>query len=155
MQFPSRMVVLAFVLAAMLPALAGAVVQVRAAEQLVYDRGVRKAVVVYRALAAANVMYDQCGDAYSLTQEKRDYLNTLFIEASDAYSKAFYNAYVAKVGAKPEQWVIDDYTRLMLEQQQKVVNNTAISIQKSGCRDKALSYVIAYPENYRRSQPGS
>jgi hypothetical protein len=132
-----------------------AVVLVRNAKQLSQQRSIKQWQPLYEALAAATVVYDQCADFYTITDVQRDYLKTLFLDTTNGYIQAYYDDYVQRVHFIPDQKFMDEVTKILRKQQQRVVNQTAGVIQERGCRDKGIRKILTYPEQYRYiSQPG-
>ena len=130
-------------------------VLVRNAKQLAQQKSIKQWQPLYEALAAATVVYDQCADAYTITDVQHEYLKTLFVDTTNGYIQAYYDDYVKRVGFMPDQKFMDEVTKILRKQQQRVVNQTAGVIQERGCRDKGIRKILTYPEQYRYiSQPG-
>ena len=157
MMIRSRLIGIGFLMLAAVASssVAHAAVIVRSAKDLSQDNDVKKWAPQYEALTAALYAYDKCGADYTITDAQRDYLKNLFSQTNEAYVRAYHNEYVSRVGYIPDQKMMDEIGKILRKQQQRVVDQTALQIQQSGCRDKVISHIIAYPEQYRyMNQPG-
>jgi len=122
---------------------AQAAVLVRGASDLTKDAKVANLVDAFRALSAANVVYDQCKDTYNFTPEQIAFERAAFTDVSKQYVQAFHDAYTARVGGyEPDQAMVNDYVHYATEQQRAAVTQTTQMIQQKGCSTSPV-YAIA------------
>lgn len=135
--------------------MAHAAVLVRSAEQLSANATVRNIQPIYRAVAGANVVFEQCGEAYGLRAEQQTFRTQLFASVSREYLQAYHDAYAGVVGYPPPQTMVDSYTKIIAAEQQLAVNDTADIVAKRGCSDASLRSLVDYVEKLRNARPRS
>jgi len=137
---------LAMLLLAPMMAAAQARVIISHAYQLESAPGVAALAGDYSALAGAYVLYEQCGQARGISEERKDYLKKKFLEVAGKYQQAYQDAFVNYVGAPPEQALVNDIAATIAAQQQTAVNAMATQIRKGGCTESRLNKIVKYVE---------
>jgi hypothetical protein len=98
----------------------------------------------YDAFAGLYVLYDQCGEELGITPEKKAYVTNKLTQTAREYQIAYQDAYVSYVGASPSQALVDDIAASIKAQQQKAVNDMALSIRKKGCTSERFRKLLKY-----------
>ena len=131
---------------------AQAAVAVRSIEDLRTDKNLLALEQQFITFTNAAVLYDKCAAAYGITPDQQFYVTQTYATLGQQYTQSYYDVYVAKVGAPPEQKVVDYYTKFIADEQQSNATNMRAFIEKQGCGKSLLRNLYKSIETTRRTE---
>ncbi len=135
------------------PFVAQADVRVHNLKDLSQDSNVQFIARVSLAIVAAGVVYDRCSKELDITEEQKKSLSDRFTRATDAYVKAYHDAYVKRVGYPPDAQTVNNYTLHIKKEYQRAAANTASSIAgRRGCNNSSVRSITRYLDNIEKEE---
>lgn len=125
---------------------------VRNTTDLSSDRKVQEVYPDFVLAARSNVVYKYCQDTFVFTPEQLAFQKEAYDSIADRYSRAFYEAYISRVGYPPNKIVIDNYTKYIYKQEAEAMQQMADLISKRNCDQGKVIRTMRYMEKLRYAQ---
>lgn len=118
--------------------------------QLEEDKTVHLYADMYTPLSGAYLVYDKCAQELKIPDSEQAYLKQKFSDVTQAYIRAYQDAYVAKTDSAPPQSFLNDVVAVLTQRQQDAVNGVAEVLQAKGCHDGRLRMFVKYGEKLHK-----